>query len=307
MSSGNADATQRLERFMDEVGEVFAVTTGNVATLNPVQNRPELFVPNLTYMTPLQDSISTGSIDDKTAFTVPKFGTATGLVGAHVEGVEPTPGTFTATSQNITPSALSGKIEITREVWDQGGNPQADAIIWGEMLNAWFEAREARIATLLASVPTAELNLAGAVDEARVDALQNYFVDLQFVRGGNRFTRFVSDGQLFKALVNASDTSGRKLMPVLGAQNAQGTVGGGFDSVQLGTQPIRAAWALGASNSSKSYSLVPSSVWQWASTPKRFTFEYRVALIDMAIWGYEANAVLRDSDVKPIDYTTADV
>ena len=66
---------------------------------------------------------------------MPKFSTASGLVGAHTEGVEPTPGAFTATNQTVTPAPVSGKIEINREVWDQGGSPQADGIIWAEMLN----------------------------------------------------------------------------------------------------------------------------------------------------------------------------
>ncbi len=301
--NGDSVARQRFETFVEEA---FAVTTTNTGTLNPTQNRPELYVPNLTYATPLWDSVSTGTIDDRTPFTVPKFSSASGLVGTHTEGVEPTPGAFAASSQTVTPTALSGKIEINREVLDQGGSPQADGIIWGEMLNAWFEAREARVAAVLNAVGTAELNLAGAVDSALVNGLTDYFAGLQFVRGGNRFTRFVADGQLFPKLVSAADSTGRKLLPVLGATNAQGTVDGGFDRVQLGNQTIRAAWALGATAASKSFSFVPSSVYAWASAPKRFTFEYQVKSVDMAIWGYAAGAVLRDSDVKPIDYTTAD-
>lgn len=307
LASGNSEAAARLDVFMAEAGEAFAVTTGNVATLNPTQTRPELYVPNLTYTTPLQSAISTGSIDDKTPFTVPKFATATGLVGPHVEGVEPTPGAFTATSQTVTPTALSGKIEINREVWDQGGSPQADTIIWGEMLNAWQEAREARIATLLNGLSLTEINLASAVDDALVTALSNIVVDLQFVRGGNRYTSAVADGMLFKALVNAKATDGRKLLPVMGPTNAQGTVSPGFSAVQLGNLSFEAAWALGATNTSNSYLLVPTSVWQWASAPRKFTFEYQVKSIDMAIWGYEGNACLRDTDVKRIDYTAADV
>lgn len=306
-ASGDGAARGRLDAFMEEAAPSFAVTTGNVAALNPTEARPELFVPNLTFTTPLQALVSTGSIDDKTPFTVPKFSTATALVGSHVEGVEPTPGTFTATSQTITPTALSGKIEINREVWDQGGSPQADGIVWAEMLNAWFEAREARIATLLNGLTLTEVNLASAVDDALVTALSNLIVDLQFVRGGNRYTAAAADGMLFKALVNAKATDGRKLLPVLGPTNAQGTVSPGFSAVQLGSMAWQAAWALGATNTSNSYLFVPTSVWQWASAPRKFTFEYQVKSIDMAIWGYEGNACLRDTDVKRIDYTTADV
>lgn len=301
--NGDAVAKQRFETFVEEA---FAVTTTNTGSLNPTKNRPELYVPNLTYSTPLWDLVSTGSIDDRTPFTVPKFSSASGLVGVHTEGVEPTPGAFAATSQTVTPTALSGKIEINREVLDQGGSPQADGIIWGEMLNGWFEAREARIATLLATTSTSELNLGGATDDALVDALTGYFAGLQFVRGGNRFTALAVDGQLFPALVSAKDSAGRALLPVLGPANAQGQTSGGFDRVQIGNQTAVAAWALGSTVASKSYSFVPSSVYAWSSAPKKFTFEYQVKSVDMAIWGYAAGAILRDSDVKPIDYTTAD-
>jgi phage head maturation protease len=301
----DSDARTRLDGFLEEL-QTFAVSTTNTAGLNPVQNRPDLYVPNLTFTRPLWELVSTGAITDKTAFTVPKFSSASGLVGAHTEGTEPTPGAFAATTQTVTPGAKSGKIEINREAWDQGGSPQADGIIWSEMLNGWYEAIEADIATTLAAVGTAELNLASAVDAALVGALTNYLAGLQFVRGGNRFTAFAADGNLFPALVAAKDDAGRPLLPVIGPQNAQGSTGGGFDRVQLGNLPIRAAWALGTGNDKKSYNFVPTSVWAWASTPKRFTFEYQVKSIDMAIWGYAASAVLRASDVKPVDYTTAD-
>lgn len=301
--SNSNEARQRVDEFM---GEAFAVATGNVGSLNPTQNRPDLFVPNLDFSRPLWESVSTGTVTDRTPFTVPKFSSATGLVAAHVEGVEPTPGAFTATSQSVTPTAMSGKVEINREVLDQGGSPQADAIIWSEMQRAYFEAIEQGIATMLNAVPTAELNLAGATDAALVAAMTNYYAGLQFVRGGNRYTGLVLDGMLFPALINAKDGQGRPLLPILGPTNANGQTTGGFDRVQIGNQSGRAAWALGATTASKSYSFVPSSVWAWASAPTRFSFEYQVKSVDLAIWGYRAAAVLRDSDVKPIDYTTAD-
>lgn len=307
-SGHDPEARQRIDTFMVEAWESqFAVTSGNVGALSPTKNRPDLYVPNLAFTRPLWDLVTNGVVDDKTPFTIPKFASATGLVGAHTEGVEPTPGAFTATSQTITPAPMSGKVEIVREVWDQGGEPKADAIIWAEMLNGYFEAIEAKIATALAAVATAEINLASAVDAALVTAMTNVLVDLQFVRGGNRYTALALDGMLGKALVNAKDTGGRSILPVLGPANAQGQTEPGFDGVQLGNLRGRFAWALGATNASKSYLFVPSSVYAWASAPRKFTFEYRVSAVDLAIWGYSAAAITRDSDVKPIDYTTADV
>lgn len=302
-SGHNSDAQQRLETFMDEA---FAVTTTNVTNLNPTQNRPELYVPNLTFTRPLYDLVAKGSIEDKTPFTVPKFSSASGLVGDHTEGVEPTPGAFSATNQTVSPAPVSGKIEINREVWDQGGNPQADGIIWGEMLNAYYEAVEAKIAARLATTATSELNLAGAVDGPLQQALVNYFAGLQFVRGGNRFTALAADSKLFTAVVAAKDGDGRPLFPVLGPANANGQVTGGFDRVNIGNQAMAAAWALAQGTNTRSYNFVPSSVWCWTNAPKKFTFEYQVKSIDMAIWGYVGTAILRDSDVKPIDYDTSD-
>ncbi|GAA4698300.1 HK97 family phage prohead protease [Nocardioides nanhaiensis] len=300
---GDSVARQRVDEFLKAA---FAVTTGNATSLNPTQNRPELYVPNLSFTRPLFELVTTGSVDSVTPFTIPKFNSASGLVGPHTQGVEPTPGAFSATNQTVTPSALSGKIEINREVLDQGGSPQADQIIWNEMLNGWYEAIEARIATQLQASATAELNLASAVDSALVGSLTNYFAGLQFVRGGNRFTAFAADGSLFPALIAAKDSSGRPLLPILGPTNATGQVSSGFDRVQVGNQDIRAAWALGTGNAARSFSFVPSSVYCWVSAPDRFDFQYQVKSIDMAIWGYCATAVTRDSDVKPVDYTTAD-
>jgi hypothetical protein len=302
--SGDQEARQRLDTFMEEA---FAVTVANASALNPAQNRPDLYVPNLTFTRPLWDLVSTGTLTDQTPFTIPKFSSASGLVGTHTPGVEPTPGAFAATPQTITPGPKSGKIEILREVWDQGGSPQADGIIWSEMQNGWYEAIEAAIAAQLAATPTAELNLAGAVDSALEAALTSYYAGLQFVRGGNRFTATAADAKLFPALIAAKDTAGRKLFPVLGPTNASGQTTGAFDGVAIGNQKVAAAWALAQGANTRSYNFVPSSVWCWASAPKKFTFEYQVKSVDMAIWGYVATATTRDSDVKPIDYDTADV
>lgn len=302
-ANGDSEARQRIETFTDEA---FAVVTGNVAALNPTQNRPELYVPNLQFSRPLWDLVTQGTVDDVTPFTVPKFVSAAGLVGAHVQGVEPTPGSFTATNQTITPTAISGKIEINREVLDQGGSPQADQIIWGEMLNAWYEAIEAKIAATLNALALTEVNLGSAVNAALITALENIFLDLQYARGGNRYSAFAADGMLFKAMAAAADTTGRPLLPITGPTNADGSLSGSFDRINLGNQTVRAAWALGALISSNSYLFVPGSVYCWTSAPKRFDFQYQVKSVDLAIWGYSATAVTRDTDVKRIDYTALD-
>jgi HK97 family phage prohead protease len=300
---GDAVARQHLDEFFNET---FAVTTSNTATLNPAQNRPDMYVPNLQFNRPLWDMVTTGNITDRTPFTVPKFASASGLVAPHVEGVEPTPGAFAATVQTINPGAVSGKIEVNREVLDQGGSPQSDTIIWNEMQAAYYEAIELRIAAKLASITTVEENFGSEVGKALISQFKRYLAGLQFVRGGNRFTGLALDGSLFPALIDAQDDVGRSLLPVHAPTNTDGSTTGAFDRIAIGGLSGRAAWALGTGNAAKSYNFVPSSVYAWASPPRRFDFNYQVKSVDIAIWGYGAEAITRDSDVKPLDYTTAD-
>lgn len=303
-SQGDSAAQTRLTNFM---AEAFAATTTGNAALNPVQNRPELYVPNLQFTRPLYELVSTGSITDRTAFTLPKFASATNLVATHSEGVEPGLGTVTTTAQTVTPVALSGKIDVNRELVDMGGSPQVDGIIWGEMLNAWYEGIESRIAAQLAATPTAELNLAGAVNGPLQQALVNYYAGLVFVRGGNRFSATAVDSKLFLAMTQAVNGSGDPLFPIYSPMNRNGQLESGIDRVNVGSQRITPAWALAQGANTRSYNFVPSSVWCWTSAPTRFDFNYQVKSVDIAIWGYVATATLRDSDVKPIDYDTSDV
>ncbi|HEY9351969.1 MAG TPA: hypothetical protein VIP28_01905 [Nocardioides sp.] len=321
--SNDSDARQRLERemprhferldlqtrpiFDQATAQAFAaISPANVATLTPAEQRPDMYVERAEYDRPLWESISTGAISDSTPFIIPKFGTAGNLGAAHVSATEPTDATFTAVAQTVTPGPVSGKAILPREIVDAGGNPAVDQILWTMMTGNYFELLEAKINTALAAVATAEQNLAGAVDEALVDAMTAILISAQYARGGNRFRRLVLDGSLFSGLVNASDTTGRKLLPVIGAQNAQGGASPTFNAVQLGALTGRAAWPLGSGNAAKSYLLNPSRVWAWASPPRRFTFEYQVSTVTLAIWGHSAAAVIEDAGVQPIDYTTAD-
>ncbi|MFT4189848.1 MAG: phage portal protein [Aeromicrobium sp.] len=297
---GDAEARRCLDEHM---AAAFAVTTANTATLNPVENRPDLYVGALHHNRPLWEMVTTGGVADQTPFTIPKFGSAAGLVNAHAEGVEPTTGSFTATSMTVSPKPKSGKVTVNREVIDQGGSPQADQIIWNEMMAAWHEAIENDIATTLGAVVGDTRPLGSLTGPALVAAVKRLMVGFQFVRGGNRFTGLALNSELFPELVDAKDSTGRPLLPVAGPTNADGGVPGSFDRVSIGSLTGRAAWPLGTSPSKL---FVPSSVYAWASAPKRFDFSYMVKSVDIAIWGYAASAVTRDSDVVTLAYTAPD-
>lgn len=297
----NREMNKRIAQYAAD----FAVTTANVATLNPSVNRPDMYVDQLQYPTPIWDAIRKGSIADNTPFVLPKFNTSSGLVADHVQGVEPTPGALTTTSQTITPSAVSGKVEVTREAWDQGGNPQLSTILWRQMVRAWDEALEQGAAALLEGLTVTTITLTdGAEDDILVDEVTGAIVDLHFIRGGFRFQDFFLEKGLYKKLAQAKDADGRKLLPILGPQNADGSAGPLMASLNVAGLAGRPAWALPYTTNveSDSYIFNREDVHGWASAPTRLDFEYRVAFVDVAIWGYKAFACTRTDGVRKFAY-----
>lgn len=292
------------ERF-DVSNLTFDTDRADTAGLNPTRQRPDMYVDQRSYRYPIWEAINKGTLTDVTPFVFPKFNTASGLVNAHTEGTEPTPGTFTVTTQTVTPTAVSGKAEITREVWDQGGNPQVSGLIWRQMEKGWYEALEARaVAVLDAATPTAIALTAGVKDDALDDELTAALVLLQFVRGGFSMDNLFTQVDLYKALSAAEDTTGRKLFPPLGPANASGSARARWSALDINGIAALPAWALAASGAvvASSYLFDSESVHGWASAPNRLDFEYQVKSVEIAIWGYGATAISDLAGVREITY-----
>ena len=313
-SKGDGEAMSRASQFIKAMSDQFVagparaqfdVDMADAAALNPARQRPDMYVDQKDFTYPIWDAINKGTLADQTPFVLPKFSSATGLTAAHVEGVEPTAGTFVATSQTITPSAVSGKVEITREAWDQGGNPQLSGIIWRQMQKSWFEALEASAVTLLDGLTPTGITLdTAAVDDVLVGQLEAAIAALQFIRGGMRMRDLFIQVDLYKALAAAVDGDGRKLLPMLGAVNANGTVSELFADLNIAGLRGRPAWALAASGTvaASSYLFDRNDVHGWATAPQRLEFQYRVAYVDVAIWGYKATANTDSTGVREIIY-----
>ncbi len=308
-SKGDVAAADRANAF---VQEQFDVDKADVTALNPNRQRPDLYVDQRDYRYPVWDAINKGTLADSTPFVLPKFNSASGLVATHTEGTEPTPGTFTATTQTVTPGAVSGKVEITREAWDQGGNPQMSGLIWRQMNKAWYEALEARaIALLDAASPTAlaTFTAGGGTDKQTLVAeLTAGLAGLQFARGGFSMDNMFAQIDLYKDLIAAKDDNGRPIYPALGPSNANGTAGNRFGSIEVAPGVVAyPSWALAASGTvaASSYLFDSDSVHGWATAPQRLQFEYRVAYIDVALFGYAATAITDITGVREISYDPA--
>jgi HK97 family phage prohead protease len=306
MNKGDGNAKARVLDFM---AEEFAVTTSNAATLNPTIQRPDMYVDQLDYTTPIWNTIYKGTPPNGVnPFAFPKYSSSSGLVADHVEGTEPTLGAFAVTNQTVTPSALSGKIEINREAWDMGGNPSLSNLIRNEMRRSYREGLETSAAAFLDAQSFTTITLTtAAADSALEGEVIAALVALQNARGGFRLTDLLLHTDLFKALVLAKDSTGRRLYPVLGPTNANGVVTSGYGSININGLVGRNAWALGASGivAEKSYLLNPTDVHGWATAPQDMTFDIQVKSVYLGIWGYKAFAVSRTEGVRTLSYDPA--
>jgi HK97 family phage prohead protease len=292
---------------LDAARRRFDVQTGDVNELNPTRNRPELFVDQRSFRYPIWDSIFKGTLTDITPFVFPKFTSASGLVAAHTEGVEPTTGTYVVEGQTVTPGALSGKVSITRETWDQGGNPQVGNLIWQQIVKAWYEALEAAAVTMLnAASPTSLGSFTaggGTTGQTLAAELKRYLAALHFVRGGFTMTDAATQVDLYQALNGAQDDTGRPLFPAIGPSNADGTVSNRFQSINVNGVDFLPAWALAATGSvaASSYLYDRSAVHGWATAPQRLTLDQvEVRYVHIGVWGYQASAISDITGVREL-------
>jgi hypothetical protein len=299
------------ERVMAFLAEAFAprfdIDQADVNEANPSRQRPDMYVDERRHANPFYDALYKGAITDNTPFVFPKFNSASGLVADHVEGVEPTPGAFSLTGQTVTPSPVSGKVEITREVWDQGGNPQVSGLIWRKMVQRYFDALETKAVAVLTANAGSITDIAltaGAADDDLVNELEAALASLQFVAGGNTFDFAGTQIDLYKKLAAAVDSTGRKLLPIINPTNANGSAVRSFRSLDVAGTTFTPARSLAASGSvvANSWLVDTLSVHVWNTAPQRLEFQTRVAYVDLAIWGYVATAISDLAGVRQITY-----
>lgn len=295
----------------------FDVDSGDINEVTPEIQRPDMYVDQRDYKYPLWNFVNKGAPPNGiTPFRFPKFSSATGLVAAHTEGTEPTGGTLVTTSQVVTPTGMSGKAYLTREVWDMGGNPAVSGLIWNQMVRGYREALEAATATFLATLTAATdlLIPAAAADETLAASWEGHVADLQFVRGYD-FEAFALEKELFKKFAAARDGAERPLYPMLNPMNANGTVTSRFARLNLAGVEGVPSWALAstAGSPNNSWLFDPSVMFGWATQPQRLEFEGAaddntsvapVAKVGIGIWGYNAFANTDIGGVRQVIYDT---
>lgn len=323
-SRGDQEAGARALEFVQSQFAVAQTNVGGAGNILPPGTNKVGFVDRREFSYPLTAALRKGSLDNVAPFTFPRFNSLSGLVSDHTEGVEPVPGALSTTAQTVTPKAMSGKVEITREVFDQASSPQLSGFLFQKMVRGYQEACEAAVVTELtaqaANITDVTIPIgANASGAVLVNSLLGAIADLQYVRGGYTFDVLAAQTDLYKALALAQDTTGRNLLPVLGPVNAVGTSSRFLRSLDLAGVEATPVWALAATspNRQNSWLIDSENVHLWYSEPRRLDFNFgatvqqisgttgnlsQVAMVTIAIWGYRAVAISDLGGVRQVTY-----
>ena len=302
------------ERLTPESRSPEFVTSANVSTVNPSQYRPDMFLGQAPVpASPLYDCFYKGGLTNVTPFFWSKLdrsGTTAG-VADHTEGTDPTATNLvTATGATVTPVPVSGKVHITREVSDQGGNPQVSGLVWSEFERSLSIALETKTYTLvnaaMGSITALATITTGTTGLAAGAAVEAGLVDLQFIVDGFRFTRAFGHVDLYKALAGATlTTTGEKVYPIVNPSNRDGVAGDKFSFIDIAGYRLSPAASLGVAGGTKN-SLVadPNAVHVWNSGLTRLEkLGEKVEGWDMGVFAYFAGVVYDTTGLRKITYT----
>lgn len=316
------DAVERLRRFQDQQRDMvkllqrmpmsaramFDVTQANASQVIPPGYRPDLFVNELMRGRPLTAMASRGTITDATPFTVPRFVSSTGATADHVEGTNPTEASMTLDAVTVSPGAISGRFDLTREIVD-ASNPAIDAIALATMREAYNRQTEQKAYAALKD------QAAGALVQNVTDTELTTFDEdvIQYVRSllaKYPFTRFASptgaaiSQKVTVNFANAKDTTGRPLLPSVGAQNTSG-VGNAVDQGwYVDGLAFTPAWAITEAIGDDVAIIVNrTDYWAWESPLLTFRFEEKQgpAIIELALFAYFATKVLRPAGIAALN------
>jgi len=223
------------------------------------------------------------------------------LSNPHVEGVEPILGDIGAwTRELVTPAGVSGKVAITREA-TLSSSPDMEALVFARMDTARRRAIETAFANSLGSVtlPPEQIKTVGGTNVG--DDFQNIALDMLYSNDPGRFDTAIVSRNIFADLVNAKDSAGRPLYPILGASNANGTTAPNLRFVNVAGINVYPVAGLVDGG----YMLDQQAVVSYLGSVLEFTFDYEVAWVRLGHFQYQAAAIVDKSGVIRLTYSAA--
>lgn len=307
------DMVTLLQRMPPEARATFDITTGNASQIIPPGYRPDLFVNELRRNRPIVSKMSRGTITDATPFTVPRFVSSTTATADHVEGVNPAEGSMVLDALTVSPGAVSGRFDLTREIVD-ASNPAIDAIALSTMRESYNRQTEQKAYAELnvnanvgvsTNVDLSLLQAFTAADQAAaVKLLRNLLARYPFTRFSSP-TGAVMGQLVTVAMSDAQDSTGRPLLASVGATNAVG-IGNALDQGWfVDGLAFTPAWAFTENVGDEAALIInKNDVWAWESPLLTFRFEEKQgpAVIELALFAYFATKVLRPAGIFSLRY-----
>lgn len=280
-------------RLHDALPAVFGVATTDIpgGLPGPVV-APYTTLPT-NYISPIWDAIARPVPwgDTPRPFIAPTLSSMTGAVGDHVPGTEPTPGGYVTRGDTISPTPISGKLELDRTVWDMDlANPSMSAAMVAEMRRGYRVVLEARAAAALAAIasPTTIALTGTNVNAALTNQLRAAVVPGTLASMRRAFT----GSKLHEALAAAVDTNGQLLLEPLNDDNG--------DGVWMANRPWRYSPALA---SGVSWLLDLDAVHGYATPPTELRLDSSVTSKPvLGIWGYAAVTIVNPTITRKITY-----
>lgn len=316
-ANGDLKALDRVKTFTAEHitdGPQFVDTT-DTSNVNPATYRPDMFLGQApTPTSPLYDTFHKSSLSSVQPFFWSKLDRANTDAGVadHTEGTDPTDGdVVTATGATVTPAPVSAKVHITREVGDQGGNPNVSGLVWNEFTRSFSIALETKtaalITTALGSITALATPAAGAAGDVAGQAVEAGLVGLQFIPDGSRFTKAFGHVDLYTLLATYENTDGEKRYPIINPQNRSGVSGGKYSFIDVAGYRMEPAHSLGATGVNEASILAdPGAVHVWNSGLQRLDkLNESVEGWDLGCFGYWAGIVYDITGLRKVQYALA--
>jgi len=212
----------RAERAAGPVSEMTRagdVLSAEVPGAYPNDYVPGLLTPRILKGRPMGGFYDRYPISDGLPKIYPKVTTSTTVVAQSAEGVNPTASDFATTAVTVTPILYGTETVVSRQVLD-GSSPSAEAMVIADMIESYAQATEAVIKTAVeaGSVASGAAIVAATPYAGTLANVIAYYT----ARFRPAQAQFIPPA-LYPVLFSQADTTGRPLLPSVGAINSTST------------------------------------------------------------------------------------
>lgn len=323
------EATARISKYREQAqfaveyqrSQFFNINTTDQGDIINPGYRADLYVGELVKGRPIINLLSRGQLANATPFTVPVFATKSNATNDHAEGTHPTHGDITFDTKTITPVAISGAIQLTREMVDSS-NPAIDQIAFAAMRESYNAQTEGKAYTMIngtsgvGGVITSTLVPSGGQADVSSGDGNDLLLKIRDRLAVYPFRRFASPSGAVMSqeattllAVAQSAEDGRFQLPSVGASNSAGVGNAVQQGWSIDGLPFVPAWAMSGNAAGDSDVIIINAgdAWAWESSLLQFRFEekYGPEMIEVALFGYFATHVLRPVGLSGIRHTAS--